>query len=238
MQCTTRGYRSILLVALVPDPRYCVTVPDYDETYFSTLYGDTPRQSWADRSRDRGIELLIDAWAKPDTPDDALLDVGCGYGYLLERFRGRYSLYGTDISQHAVNVAVARLPEGTFGTADVQQGLPFDRLFQAILLVNVLEHLPRPAEAVVALRESLAPGGVCVVHLPTINNLVNRLYYRFSYAQDATHVYRPSGDDTTRLFAEHGFELCTASYAPHRPAWLWRSLKPFPPFLAAYRRLP
>lgn len=226
------------MVALVPVPRYSVAMPHFNARYFSALYGDTPRQSWADRSRDRRIELLVDACARADTPNDALLDVGCGYGYLLERFGGRYSLYGTDISQHAVDVARARLPESTLATADAQQGLPFDRLFRTILLVNVLEHLPRPAEAVVSLRESLAPGGVCVVHLPTINNAANRLYYRFSYAQDATHVYRPSGDETTRLFADHGFELCTASYAPHRPAWLWRSLKPFPPFLAAYRRLP
>ncbi len=210
----------------------------YDERYFSALYGETPRQSWADRSRDRRIELLVDRYGRADTPHDALLDVGCGYGYLLARFRRRYSLYGTDISQHAVDVAAARLPEGTLAMADVQQGLPFDRLFRAILLVNVLEHLPRPAEAVVALRESLTPGGVCVVHLPTINNVANRLYYRFSYAKDATHMYRPSGDETTRLFAENGFELCAGSYAPHQPAWLWRSLKPFPPFLATYRRLP
>jgi SAM-dependent methyltransferase len=238
MQCTTSGYRSILMVALPFDPRYCVTMPDYDETYFCALYGDIPRQSWADRSRDRRIDSLVGDFAEAETPHDALLDVGCGYGYLLQRFRGRYSLYGTDISQHSVDVAGACLPEGTFATADVQRGLPFDRLFRAILLVNVLEHLPRPAEAVVALRESLAPGGVCVVHLPTINNPANRLYYRFSYARDATHVYRPSGDETTRLFIEHGFELCAASYAPHRPGWLWRSIKPFPPFLAAYRRLP
>ena len=211
---------------------------DYDERYFSALYGEIPGQSWADRSRDRAIESLGDTYARAEMPHDALLDVGCGYGYLLERFRGRYSLFGTDISQHAVDVARARLPKGVFAAADVQQGLPFERTFRAILLVNVLEHLPHPAAAVLTLRERVVPGGVCVVHLPTINNAANRLYYRFSYAKDATHVYRPSGDETTRLFVENGFEVCAASYAPHRPAWLWRLIKPFPPFLAAYRRLP
>jgi SAM-dependent methyltransferase len=226
------------MFAVVPDARYCVLMSDYDESYFCALYGDIPRQSWADRSRDRRIEQLVDGYAGAQSPHDALLDVGCGYGYLLQRFCGRYALYGTDISQHALDVAAERLTEGSFATADVQQGLPFDRPFRAILLINVLEHLPRPDVAVEVLRESLAPGGVCVVHLPTINNAANRLYYRLSYAKDATHVFRPSGDQTTRLFTDHGFELCSASYAPHRPAWLWRSLKPFPPFLAAYRRLP
>lgn len=210
---------------------------NFDADYFVSLYGDSAAQSWADRSRDRRIAHLAHTHARAETPNDALLDVGCGYGYLLERFRGRYSLYGTDISEHAIEVAGARLPEGTFAAADVQQGLPFHRLFRAILLVNVLEHLSRPSEGVRALRDALAPGGVCIVHLPTINNLANRAYYRLSYAKDATHVYRPSGEETNRLFMEQGFELCADSYAPHRPAWLWRGLKPFPPFLAAYRRV-
>ncbi len=226
------------MFAVGPDARYCMLMLEYEESYFCALYGDMPRQSWADRSRDRRIKQLVDRYAGAETLHDAILDVGCGYGYLLQRFCGRYTLYGTDISRHAVDVAAARLTEGTFATADVQHRLPFDNPFRAILLINVLEHLPRPAVAVEVLRESLLPGGVCVVHLPTLNNPANRLYYRLSYARDPTHVYRPSGDETTRLFTENGFELCAASYAPHRPAWLWRSLKPFPPFLAAYRRLP
>lgn len=212
---------------------------DFDEGYFTALYGGTATQSWADRSRDRRIESLVDVHGGLRSYDGrgALLDAGCGYGYLLERFRERYMLYGTDISQHAVDVARIRVPEGTFATADVQQGIAFDRLFDVVLLVNVLEHLARPAEGIQALRDTLVPGGLCVVHLPTINNTANRVYYRLSYAKDATHVYRPSGAETTRLFIEHGFELCDGSYAPHRPAWLWRGLKPFPPFLAAYRRM-
>lgn len=210
---------------------------DFDEGYFTALYGETAAQSWADRSRDRRIERLVDTYAKADTPRGALLDAGCGYGHLLERFRERYALYGTDISPHAVDVARVRVAEGTFATADLQHGIPFDRRFDVVLLVNVLEHLARPAEGVQALRNALVPGGVCVVHLPTINNLANRAYYRLSYAKDATHVYRPSGAGTTHLFVEHGFELCEGSYAPHHPAWLWRGLKPFPPFLAAYRRV-
>lgn len=222
---------------------------DFDHTYFDTLYGRSPRQSWADRSRDRLVERLVRTYAPPlggthaangTTADlssrNSLLDIGCGYGFLLERFAPDYRLFGVDISEHAVAVARRRLPEAALAVADIQLGLPFPSPFRAVLLINVLEHLPHPAEATRILHDAIAPDGLCVVHLPTINNACNRLYYRHSYAKDETHVFRPSGDEVTRLFEAAGFETIMESYAPHTPGWLWRRLKPFPPFLGAYRR--
>ncbi len=208
----------------------------FDHTYFDALYGQSPRQTWADRSRDGVVERWVRTFAPPRRPHDALLDIGCGYGFLLERFAPDYRLCGVDISEHAVAVAAQRLPVASFAVADIQQGLPFPGPFRAVLLINVLEHLARPADAAAVLHNVIAPGGLCVVHLPTINNACNRLYYRYSYAKDETHVFRPSGREVTRLFEAAGFEAVAESYAPHTPGWLWRVLKPFPPFLGAYRR--
>ena len=239
---------------------------DFDHVYFNNLYGERPRQTWADRSRDALVERWVRTFApphsvaqrsgshhpqKPDTtralrrslteilggePRDALLDIGCGFGFLLERFAPDYHLFGVDISEHAVEVAAQRLPEASLAVADIQQGLPFPGPFRVVLLINVLEHLTRPVDAASVLHDVVPPGGLCVVHLPTINNVCNRLYYRYSYAKDPTHVFRPSGCQVTRLFEAAGFEVVAESYAPHVPGWLWRALKPFPPFLGAYRR--
>ena len=207
----------------------------YDEAYFTTLYGDMCRQTWADRSRDRLVEKMV---ARHHVPQGRppLLDLGCGYGFLAERFRDRYTLYNSDISEHAVAMARKRLPEATFVCADAERGNPFAIKFQVVLLVNVLEHLSCPDETAGRLWDSLLPGGLCVVHLPTINNRLNHYYYQRSYSRDTTHVYRPSGSEVSELFRSKGFQVLEESYAPHRPRWLWRGLKLFPPFLAAYRR--
>ncbi len=247
---------------------------EFDHAYFQSLYGESRRQTWADRSRDHLVERWVRAFAppvplaqpgsrlhprvthaatgpaqptltagssppvdgRPGEPSDALLDIGCGFGFLLERFAPDYRLFGVDISAHAVAVATQRLPEASFAVADVQQGLPFPGPFRAVLLINVLEHLSDPAAAAAVLHAVIAPGGLCVVHLPTINNACNRLYYDRSYAKDPTHVFRPSGRQVTRLFEVAGFEAVAESYAPHWPGRLWRALQPFPPFLGAYRR--
>jgi SAM-dependent methyltransferase len=176
---------------------------------------------------------LVRRHAPPHRDDAALLDIGCGYGYLLRRFRGRYRLAGVDVSVHAAGVARVALPGATVVTADVQRPLPFRRPFDVILAVNVVEHLEDPIAGARSIHGALVPGGLCVIHLPTINGPVSRAIYRFAYAGDPTHVYRPSGREVDRLFHRAGFGKLEASYAPHirglGTGW-------HPAYLAAFRR--
>jgi SAM-dependent methyltransferase len=211
--------------------------PDaYDADYFTTLYGASPKQSWADRKRDERVVDLVRRHAPPRGSDDAILDVGCGFGYLLDRFRGRFQLYGLDISSVAVRASGLRLNGAALAQANVEQGIPFRRSFQVALAINVIEHLPDPSAGVANLAEALVPGGLCVVHLPTVNNLLNRGIYRLSYAKDPTHVFRPSGDGVVALFRASGMRPVEQSYAPHVPRALWNVLRPHPAYLAAFRR--
>jgi SAM-dependent methyltransferase len=138
-------------------------VQSFDEAYFTALYGDAGRQTWADRARDRLIDRLVTSHHTPhDRPP--LLDVGCGYGFLVERFRNRYTLYSTDISEHALAVARQRLPEVTFACGSAEEGGPlFPITFQVALLINVLEHLPavrRTGHQAVPVAGLRAAGGI------------------------------------------------------------------------------
>jgi SAM-dependent methyltransferase len=208
----------------------------YDSEYFTTLYGASPKQTWADQKRDARVADLVRRYAPPRGTEDAILDVGCGFGYLLERFGGRFELYGLDISPVAVRASALRLDGAVLAQANVEQGIPFRRPFQVALAVNVIEHLPDPRAGVANIARALAPGGLCVVHLPTVNNLLNRAIYRLTYAKDPTHVFRPSGDDVVGLFRSAGLRLVEQSYAPHVPRSLWNLLRAHPAYLAAFRR--
>jgi SAM-dependent methyltransferase len=205
----------------------------YDQSYYRTLYGAVPRQSRFDRARDDRVVRLVRSHAPPRHDGSALLDIGCGYGYLLRRFRGGFRLVGIDVSAHAARVTIGRIPGAGVVAADVQRPLPFGHPFDVVLAVNVIEHLPEPAAAVAAIREALVPGGLCVIHLPTINGPVSRAIYRLAYERDPTHVYRPSAGEVRRLFEGAGFEALETSHAPHVR---WLATGWHPAFLAAFRR--
>lgn len=205
----------------------------FDESYYREVCGQRPTRF--DRARDDRVVTLVERHAPPPGPDSRLLDVGCGYGYLLQRFEERYSLAGIDLSPHAAGVAKARIPNASILAADLQRPFPLDETFDVVLAVNVIEHLEDPAAAVAAIRKALIPGGLCVVHLPTVNGPVSRAIYRLTYAKDPTHIYRPSGDEVVKLFAYEGFETVEGSFSPHR-RWLGSRRGWHPAYLAAFRR--
>ena len=206
-------------------------MPDYDASYYRDVGGE--HQTRFDRARDDRVVRLVRRHAPARRPGSALLDIGCGYGHLLARFAGGYRLYGVDLSPHAAERTFVRLPKALVVLADVQRGLPFGPRFDVVLAVNVIEHLEHPADGVHAIAGTLVPGGLCVVHVPTINNVTSRLLYRLAYSQDPTHIYRPSGAGVRALFEAAGFEAMEDSYAPHS-RWLLSDLGWHPAYLAAF----
>jgi SAM-dependent methyltransferase len=181
------------------------------------------------------VARLVGRWAPERRSDAALLDVGCGYGHLLARFKDRYELYGLELSAHAAAEARRRLPRAQVVRADLKRGIPLHRPFDVVLAINVIEHLPDPRSGVKALREAVAPGGLIVVHLPTINGPASRAIYRLAYAADPTHVYRPSSREVRDLFRAESFSLVEGSHAPHS-RWMLSGLGWHPAYLAAFRR--
>jgi len=213
----------------------------YDAGYFARVYGgssngDGAAQTVLDRARDARISDVLQRHAPVGSGRPAVLDVGCGYGWILDRLGDSFDRYAMDVSPHALARTEGRVKDAVVAVADLEEGIPFSRRFDAILAVNVLEHLRDPAAAVTAIHDALVPGGVAVVHLPTIDNPVSRLIYAMTYARDHTHVYRPSAQAVRALFASAGFALVDDSRAPHVPRAVWNMVPVHPAYLAVFRR--
>jgi methionine biosynthesis protein MetW len=80
--------------------------------------------------------------------DDSILDIGCGDGLLLKEISRKNpaaKLTGLDISPRAIEIARSRGLECRL--FDITQRLPFDdNSFDAVLLLDILEHLFEPEE--------------------------------------------------------------------------------------------
>src|SRR4051812_21606466 len=100
-----------------------------------------------------------------------ILDAGCGWGVTFEALeRSGYGVVGMDISRHALE----RLdgPSRELVAADLTG--PFDvelSPFDAVLCLDVIEHVDDDGAAVLRLGSLVKPGGVVIVSVPALPEL-------------------------------------------------------------------
>jgi SAM-dependent methyltransferase len=99
-------------------------------------------------------------------PSGRLLEVGCGHGLLLDEARGRgYEVEGLELSRAAAlhcrqefGLSVRQVP--------LEDGALDDECYDAILLVDVLEHLDDPVRTIERATSLLRPGGLLLIATP------------------------------------------------------------------------
>ena len=141
----------------------------YSESYYQD--GDVGYRGYVDTfNRYNDIFMKIFSRRHRDlvrhTTGRRLLEVGCAYGFLLNYLRKRgWSVTGVEVSPLSAGYArdELNLPVhvGDVETADLPEGG-----FDVILLLDVLEHLHRPFDALSAMGRLLAPAGTLVVQCP------------------------------------------------------------------------
>lgn len=122
-------------------------------------------------------------------PRGAVLDVGCGRGFILNYLRSLgYESHGMEFSPtaawHAKNVLGLDVSTGDFLSSPHQK----DK-FNAVIFWHSLEHFHNPVEAVARARELLKRGGLLAVAVPNIESLQARLFGRHWFHMDIPRHY-------------------------------------------------
>jgi SAM-dependent methyltransferase len=124
--------------------------------YYGGLSSDACWQHGPDREVWREIREVIQR-----APERSILDVGCFRGDLLVYLGPEWERFGVEPSIGARDIAQSR---GITIIADSIESLPdAGRQFGAITLVDVMEHLLRPLDALRKLVGLLKPGGQLVI---------------------------------------------------------------------------
>ena len=99
------------------------------------------------------LDKFYQALAEMPFVAEAILDAGCGEGFGASRLQETFpdaSITGIDFSFPALVHSAQIAPQREVGQADVTR-LPFpEKQFDAVVSLDVLEHLPRPELAVAA----------------------------------------------------------------------------------------
>jgi SAM-dependent methyltransferase len=163
------------------------------------------------------IEGLLEPVPIPDNGSPrrrTLLDLGCWVGFLLsEAVERGWRAIGVEPSEFASGYARDRLG------LDVRTGellttpLPLGH-FDAIVMGDVIEHLPRPAEALERIAELLRPGGIVWMALPDAGSLVARGLRARWWSVIPTHVQFFTRGSIRALLEREGWTVLAIETAP------------------------
>lgn len=147
----------------------------------------------------------------------SVLDLGCGNGALTSAFaREGLEMTGVDVSESGLAIAARSFPDIPFLAADMDRPLPVElhRRFDAVVAVEVIEHLLLPRQLFARVKEALRPGGVLIVTTPYhgfLKNLAIALTNSFDAhthpLRDYGHVKFFSRETLCQLFVEQGLAI-------------------------------
>jgi SAM-dependent methyltransferase len=145
----------------------------------------------------------------------AILDLGCWVGFLLAeaRERGWSEQVGVEPSQFASSYARDRLGLDVRTDDLFTAPLPGQH-FDAVVLGDVIEHLPRPGEALDRIAKLLRPGGVAWFALPDAGSRVAKTLGARWWSVIPTHVQYFTRDSIATLLGRHGFDVLEVATAP------------------------
>jgi len=142
---------------------------EYGKQY-RTLY----RQHWWWRARER---IVLDALRAHRPPDGlrAILDVGCGDGLLFDALLAIDGVALVEGVEPAVELVTPDGPHrARIHVAPFDMSFAPPRRYSAVLMLDVLEHLPDPEAALQQAMLLLAPEGVLLLTVPAFMSLWTR----------------------------------------------------------------
>jgi SAM-dependent methyltransferase len=117
-----------------------------------------------------------------------LLEVGCGNGHFLSAARARgWEVRGVELSRPHVERARALgldVRYGDLADDDLWRGEAYD----AVVLIEVIEHVPEPRRLLRAIAHRLVPGGVTYLTTPNFGSVTRRLLGGGWSVLDPEHV--------------------------------------------------
>lgn len=168
-------------------------------------------------------------------PNGAVLDAGCGNGAFCKRLseqRSDLQIFGYDLESEGIRIARQHVRDAKLsvfsGYDDVRKH--FQRQFEAVVSLEVIEHLLYPRAFLRRIHEALAPDGILVLSTPYHGYLKNlalavtgKLDEHFTALWDGGHIKFWSRRTCTTMLDECGFELISFQGAGRIP-YLWKSM--------------
>lgn len=99
-----------------------------------------------------------------------ILDIGCATGFLLDEARKMgFDAYGVEISRWAAQFCRQQFNLNIFEGLLKEAEFPYN-FFDAVVMVDSIEHLTNPKRTLEEIRRILKPGGILVISTPDMDS--------------------------------------------------------------------
>ncbi len=154
------------------------------------------------------FDAVSAAWSRGDGAGKRILDLSCGSGDTAEMLhRLGYQVVATDYCPPpAMSAGIERV-----GGVDLNVYLPFrNASFDAVDLVEVIEHIENQPQLIREIARVLEPGGVVLISTPNVLNLMSRVRFLFTgflrgRVRPALYTSKPG--QAPNIYLLHFYEL-------------------------------
>lgn len=189
----------------------------YDEAYFTgghrDGYNDYQASSEVLRREFDEVVRILEQYVPAGA---TLLEVGCAYGYFLDQAQATFRCVGIEVAEAAAAACRRRGHDVRTGTV-TRQSLQDIGPLDAVVMLDVIEHLDQPRSALMLLREVMKPGATVLISTGDVSSLMARLMRsRWRLMTPPQHLSYFSRDSITQLLESCGLQVREISYRSKR----------------------
>ena len=163
--------------------------------YYDEKYWNEHDAGWKDRQKESNLKIHLNGILHYNPKAKKLLDFGCGFGDFTEYLRKKgYNAYGCD--------TFPGLPEKEYLSYDY---IPWLHLYDAITMIEVLEHLSDPLQALKDLRGAIQKKGT--LHIQTQIWNENKNIVEWWYCDPPNHCNYFTAQAMERILTLSGWEI-------------------------------
>lgn len=173
---------------------------NFDENYYIENYREY--NSHSPKYKLNYYNKIISEFLDPLILNPKIHDFGCAYGNFLFNLDERFSKFGSDISEFAIEKAQEKnaLTNQSITFRKITDPHPFSgNEFDLITAFDVLEHIPDLELSILSIYSQLKSGGIFVFVVPVYDGLSGPLIRKLD--KDPTHLHKWNRDRWLQLIS-------------------------------------